>query len=386
VPAPHLIRFLACATVLVFLPHLRADDSADRQRLLAEARDGNRKAIEAIRTISLDFDVQVIRADVVSRSDQIDLFAPAGRGLYRQSETTYRLLSTRGIDKYTSDLVARNGRAFGVSKHGVNAVWNFFSGPGPVKERLWIREYLLLSHPAPSGKDTFAFNELLGEPYTVSTVERAGDVVRVELTHPAGRLELHFSPKHNWLVRKRVWAPTMIELRYQAEVTEFAESQPGMYFPLTVEHRTSTNDETRERRRLNVASLIVNKPIPPEQFQIPDLTEMVFGGQFHDVLVPGTEPVRYSDRAFRSDANGYPIPEPKPVEMPMPTGPATLRPLPNPGMPDGSRIPPERPLAPWWVWGIVASLGVVVVSAGLEILRLRKLVRGGPPDGTVGRP
>ena len=389
-PTPHLARLIASAVCLLAAPLVRADDPAERERLLAEARDGNRQALAAIRTLSLDFDLQVIKGDTELPIERSDVFAPAGRGLYRQSETTYRLLSARGIDKLISDMVARNGRAFGVTKPGVNSAWSFFSGTAPIKERLWIWEYLLLSHPAPSGESSFAFDTLLGERYAVSAVERTEDSVRVQLTHPAGKLDLHFSPKHNWMVRKRVWDSKVLQLRYQAEVTEFAEPRPGVYLPRTVAYRTSGNGELQELRQLNVTNIVVNQPIPPEQLQIPELTEMIFGSNpyssgYTDLnWVPGSEPRRSPLESYQVDADGYVIPRPRPKPEPPPRQviPYGINDFPVAGMVSQNPDPPERQLAPWWVWGIVSSLGVVVIAAGLEIQRLRKQVRALAPPGS----
>jgi hypothetical protein len=77
-----------------------------------------------------------------------------------------------------------------------------------------------------------------------------------------------FDPSVNFLVRKLEVRNVESETLQTREVTEFRESQPGVFFPYRVVSKGSLRGEPTQDSTVEVESLRVNEPIDPSVFQI----------------------------------------------------------------------------------------------------------------------
>lgn len=360
-----MIRVLVAVALLGAIA--RAADPGESERLLAETRDANRKAIEAIRTLSVSFDVKRIK--VLSSGEILDPDAAVGPGLFRRSADGYRLRTSRG-DGFVGESVGRFGRGQSLGRGGPLPEPEFTVGPAEHEQRLWIWYDLLVSHPGPNPVERFPFHGLLNEPHKLLGVVRDEADTRVSLSHAGGQLDLWFAPGHGGLVRKRVWRPVRSELAYEWAVAAFIEPERGVFLPSAVEHRIIRNGVAVEVRQLNLADVQVNRPLPANSFRIPDLTELTFTALDLSMPLVG-QPTRTIQ--YKVDADGYR--KEVVAERPTPSAGVVLRPI--GGGPNTAIVDPqtEKPLAPWWVWGGLVSLGIVVAAGLFEIVNLRRQLR-----------
>jgi len=221
-----------------------------------------------------------------------------------------------------------------------------------------------------TARDTFPsvpFHQLLEQPHTLHAVERLpapnGDTpgeVRVEVSHAEGRYEFWFSPKHNHLIRKRVWLPAEEpHHRFEGEVTHFAEPNPGQFFPETVEYRVFEKGELKMQRKLTLTDLQVNRPIPNEVFRLPGVDGMVCKDTTRN-------------RSFKVNADGYRVGEATPNEA----NPNRFR---GPIQPVPPSAEQSDTILPWWAWAVGASLLLCLIAAVMEIRRLRTPSPPAPP-------
>lgn len=360
-----MIRVLVAVALLGAIA--RAADPDESQRLLAEARDSNRKAVGALRTLSASFDVK--RTKMPSSGESLEPDAAVGPGLFRRSADGYRLRTTRG-DGFVSDVIGRYGRGQSLGQGGPLREPEFSVGSAEHEHGLWIWNALLFSHPGPNPIERFPFHGLLNEPHMLLAVERDGVDTRVCLTHPGGQLDLWFSTARGGLVRKRVWRPARSELTHEVEVTAFIEPESGVAVPSAVEQRIVRSGVAIEVRQLILADVQVNRPLPADSLRIAGLTELTFSAPDLSSPLVG-QPTRTIQ--YKVDADGYrnEVISERPVS---PSG-VVLRPI-GGGLNTAIVDPQaEKPLAPWWVWGGLVSLGIVVVAGVFEIANLRRQLR-----------
>lgn len=362
---------VALVTVALLVSSSPGADPDDRTRLLEVVRDRHREALDSVRTVSFAFEWAGLKSEPLhpSREGEVAVIgvgsSETGPGRYWQTPDRWRSTALWS-DGFTLDELYRH-----------HVVLTLRTPPDGVRTELtqltredatpWTRNgadrggWLLFRHMA---RDTFAsvpFHDLLEQPHTLHAVERlpTTDEVRVELSDPDGRYEFWFSPKHNHLIRKRVWHPTAEpQHRHEVEVTQFVEPNRGQFFPTTVESRSFDKERLKQHTRLTLTELQVNRPIPNDVFRLPNIAGMVCRDRAHN-------------QSFRVDADGYRVGEFIPDEV----KPNRPREFPAPGVP-----PSEQPdtILPWWAWAVIGVLLLCLTAAVMEIRRLKTPPPPGP--------
>ncbi len=232
------------------------------------------------------------------------------------------------------------------------------------KDSLHIGEYagLMLLHPARE-EGQHEFHKLFLQPHRLIAVERIAaaadgqvELIRVELSHDSNHFEFWFSPKHNYLMTKRVDHP-MIEPnhRYEQEVLEFAEPNPGQFFPSKIEWRRYDRSGLKRQGSKELTQIRLNQPIPAEEFRIPGID----GELCHD----GYREVRY-----RIDADGFRVGPATPLNPPqlLPKNPNPVPPAPIEDANEG--------MNKFLIWSSIGILALLLCAAVLEIRRLRGML------------
>jgi hypothetical protein len=278
-------------------------------------------------------------------------------------------MKTARGDGYHGEVVGRWGRGLTLGQGGPLREPELTVGPAEHEHRLWVWTELLLSHPGPTAGESFPFCGLIREPHQLHAAERDGGDTHISLSHAAGQLDLWFAVANAGLVRKRVWRPAKSEHHHEWEVVAFAEPEPGVFVPATVEHRIVRNDKPVEVRRTTLTDVVVNRPLPADALRIPGLTDLTFSTL--DLSSPlGGQPTRMVQ--YQVDADGY-------RKVVVPEGPPpgagfALRPV-QLGNLGGPQPPADPQQTLWWVWGGLISLGIVLAAAGFEIVNLRRQLR-----------
>ena len=372
-------QFLLLLTTATLTPLTRSAEP-DPAKLLAEVSDRHREALEGIRTVSFAFEWTTLKSEPLHYTAQTnriatgsDVVYETGPGRYRQTPERCRL-SSHWSDGSSHDSVQRH-----------ECLLSFHS---PVKDRpirstglttqvvgesahLRSGQYLslLFHHTGCIPGVHLPFHQLLEQPHTLTAVERTPSPddgrpseIRVELKTRGGRYEFWFSPTHNHLIRKRVWHPfDEAKHRHEAEVTAFAEPNPGQFFPAVIEFRASDSGELRQHNRRVVSEVQVNRPIPADHFRIPNIAGQVC--KDHTL-----------NRSYQVDADGYRVGEflaEEEERFRLQKAAAEKSPTPIPD-PDGS--------LPWWAWAVFGSLTLCLTAAVMEIYRLRTSARPGTPS------
>ena len=345
----------------VFNAH--AASAQEPNTVLEEVRDRHRAALEAIRTLTYSYEFQTLKSEPI-RVDSSPSFvtgigsSETGPGRYWQSPDVRR---SRALwsDGSTVDEVFRFGRTLRVRtpkstgpdtrmEISLETRFNF--------EHVW-HFGILFEHPS---RDHYfmRFHELVQQPHRLRRVERlpatpdgkAGDV-RVELEHDVGVYEFWFSPSHNYLIRKRIEYPIgQPHLHYEQEVVEFAEPNPGQFFPVRIDWRLFENDVLKTHSRRTLTDIQLNRPIPAEAFRIPGID----GGWCEDVNLKA---------GFRVDADGYRVGKPQPTLV------SADRIQPHPILPQTAPVS-QTPMS-LWVGLAIAVLALCLCAALFEIRQLR---------------
>ena len=374
----------------VFNAH--AAPAQEPNAVLEEVRDRHRAALESIRTVTYSYQWQTLKSEPFRH--KIAFSHPIGLGggksgvevpvgepdqtRYWQSPDVRRSRSLWS-DGSTVDEVLRFGRVLRVR------------APKPTDPdsrmeitletqnvaRLWDSG-ILFEHLDQDYHYT-RFHDLLQQPHQLRRVERlpvtpdgkAGDIC-VELEHDVGVYEFWVSPRHNYLIRKRIEYPAIFSqhvnndpadpFRYHSEEeVEFVEPNPGQFYPARIDFRSFEGRELRNHSRRTLSDVQLNRPIPAEAFRIPGID----GGWCEDLSAKA---------GFHVNADGYRIGKPQPnpvaadgVQPPRPT-----------------RTPPvsEEPVS-LWVWLAIAFLAFCLCAALFEIRQLRtELKKKVAPDQT----
>lgn len=367
---------ISVVLAVVFLVAQQVRDDGEPRNaaweLLTVAQEANRKNIEAIRTLT--FKLESVSEMVKEEGPPTDP-SPVSRDspptsggavqsnqrpeLYWQVGGEYRhqYLMTDGI---TVDELVRHGRKLGSTR---------VDGQPPHSlDRNWVRTRygnpmlnLLFIHDGPDFLDTVTLDDLIAIPSSNRVAIVQDGEVYLSQSFEDVHYEFWFTPKHNYLIRKRIISRIRPEVySTECEVLKYQACEGGVLFPTIVRTKSSRNGHPDGRGQVTVRDLLVNKPLSHDAMQLPDIQGLV--------CRDWTNMTKY-----RVDAFGYRVGLASECD-----GPTPAKVFLEPADPSKTLEPP--PLAPWWVWGIVASLGVVVLAAGMEIQRLRKLVRN---DGTV---
>jgi hypothetical protein len=338
------------------------------EALLDLARDGNRAAIESIRTMECRYERQPWDGTTESQAKKY-VFLPSGR--FWRSGGDYRIIEPV-VDGTTKDMVVRNGQGLCLRSGGPLAA--------PILSRETLRpvdgvggdmwQYLLFSHCGWNPPSFYPLTDILDHPYTLNRAERAvGGEIYVDLRH-AGvkRQEFWFDPKVNYLVRKSVLTPAAdADLRWEHDVIAFSEAAPGVFVPTTVETRLFIKGNRVAVVRTTLTDLKVNHDLPAAALRVPG----VAGRSCLDLD---------RDSRYEVDADGNRVGPETLVKVTRIAPPATD------GSGDGppARPVPSREPTPWWVW--VLSASGVVLAAGLGLAAIRRLRRGrGSGVGTSER-
>ncbi|MBP3960113.1 hypothetical protein J8F10_33220 [Gemmata sp. G18] len=347
--------------------------------LLEDVRDRHRAAIEAIRTVTYSYEWKHLKDEPIQYDNvsagpalvgvSIDSAHETGPGQYWQSPDAWR---TRALwsDGRTVDEVFRFGRliraqtakkknpdqSLEVTSETMSA---FQRGHGlAVLFAHWSRDSEILP-----------FHGLLHQPHKIRSVERLAarsdgspGEIRVVLENDKCVCEFWFSPKHNYLIRKRIEHPAdQLRHRHEDEVSEFVEPNPGQFFPARIERRSFEAGELKQHTRRNLSEVRINRPVPNEAFRIPGIE-----GCLCDDQTTGTQ--------FRVDADGYRFG----AECPIP--PTTIHQMAHFGNPTHPASPPVSgdQSTVFWLGVTITVLVLGLCVAIFEIRWLRAELRKRP--------
>jgi hypothetical protein len=289
---------------------------------------------------------------------------------YTRSLDQFRLRQTGDVG--TEDIVSENGiaRSFSVARNSrartseaalilpVEDLPLYYCDP-------WSRGLVFV--PLPDTISYVPFETLLARGAKVRRVGRriepAGDSTVVELSYDRGprknawTLELSFDPKANHLIRKCVLECSQSadgqKIHREAEVVQFKEAAPAVYFPERVRSSISIDDQVYETGDFQVSDIRVNAPLPQNAFRL-----RYTPGMFLENRVQGTR--------YKVDAGGNPISPPEAFpELPLPpTAPD------EPGPPSRRETKEEPKDASRWL--LPCSLGILAVGGLMGYLRHRR--------------
>lgn len=217
-------------------------------------------------------------------------------------------------------------------------------------------QYLLFSHWGGNNSPSFyPFEEILRQPHEIRGAERLpSKEIHLALSHAGGRLELWFDPKVNYLVRKSEMVPVgdpTIQLRH--EVLTFSEPSPGVFVPVTVEHRAFKKGPLRATVQTVLSELKVNNPSTKAALRIPGIAGLE--------CIDLTRDIKY-----KIDADGNRAGPESKVEVLR--GAPPVMPAP-PVLP--ANVVQSQPSTSWWVWLLIVSAVIVVAGLALAIVRRR---------------
>jgi len=291
----------ALLVLTVWLAALRsAQAGAEQADLVDLARQGQRSALESIRTFACEI------------SDSYDPPKPEAqvRGEYFRSGNTIRVRETY-VDGRTTDFLSRNSEVLGLARDPnnrrpelvVQASRKSIRDPFCVCDA-W--KLLLFSYTGPMGAQLSLEELLLANPKRLNASkarDQGFEVIKIELVFddPRGfelQLELFLDPKLNYLARKMV----RTSRREQGTVTgvwllsEFTEYGDGIYIPHKLKTERYANGKYTSAGYWDITNVRVNEPIPAEVF-----TLKIPGSIFFSDLI--------TERSYWLDANGNPTGE-----------------------------------------------------------------------------
>jgi hypothetical protein len=327
---------------LTFAPTVVGDD---RGQLLATALDGNRAAIQAIVTMECRYE-RIQWADTTREQAKEWFTLTSAPGGYWRSGDFYRLTEPRDWSEMPPNYLVRNREIFGWPQGfryplTLRKLESEYAAGG----EMW--QYLLFRPGGRTAPSFLPLEDIVQQPEILKTVERIqtpSNEIHIDLLHSGGRLELWFSPKANYLIRKCVSTSSNRAFQWDHEVIEFAKPAPAIFVPIVIEHRCSIYGDRKAVIRTLVSEVTVNQPLTADAFRLPDIA-----GRICDDYV--------SNASYAVDADGNPV------------GPQTeLLPV----RPADSVRPPTAPPTAWqdylkFALAVAAATGIVIA-----VLYLRK--------------
>lgn len=350
---------LAVVTVLGAPGWGRCADTPEQ--LLATARDGNRAAIASLRTMECAYARSLLDTPP-ERANRKYFFLHSGR--FWRSGSTYRLFeSHENFDDFDREYIWRDGRMLILRTPrrqfpGVNASLSWVT-PGPVDGTggdMW--QYLLFSHWGRERASFFTFEEITNQAHKLRAAERLpSKELRIELQHDgAQRQEFWFDPKVNYLVRRCVWVPVSDDtIRWEHEVTEFAEPAPGVFVPTTIDVHCFEGGKRMAGARMRITNLKVNRALPAGALRLPNIAGMDCIDLDRNVK-------------FRVDADGKRTGAESPANVVF--GAPNATDASGAGAPPQPPPPSREPMG-WWVWALIGSGALVVAGVALGVKRRR---------------
>ena len=342
---------LAAAVTFVLSGRPAGADDAD---LLTLATAGNRAARQAIRTLTA-----TVHADSVTprkmvlaqaryvRSGETAMIHEGGK---RPGGKLWQL-SDRGEVRTVNDGRTRAGHKLTRATRGSASGVTRFSDA-------WTE--LLLGHCDAEGRPT-SYDDLFrsGTPGRARRTDVGGSsyvVVPLTLRGAGGeRVIATFwhSVAHNYLVAKREMVSDTTPEVALAEITEWAEPEPGVHLPLKCVRSVTRDGVVLNRRETTLSEVAVNKPVPRSALTLPPIPT---GTILADEVAGTTGPV---------DATWTPIgPRTQLVKIIAP-------PAPSPDRPSSQSASEPTPAGFW-----VAIGGGIVIAIGCVLLAYRALRRG----------
>lgn len=265
------------------------------------------------------------------------------------------------------DYVSRGGRSWSLVEHKGRSSKS--SGASVRAQDYWTVPlddpftFGLFNAPLPDGKGFAPIGTLAAKATDrrlVSGRVAAGEDVRLVLTLPRKPTEtcssatwdvhIRLSAGANYLadeVMTRVVTTAGRTITQVYTVSEFAEPQPGVYFPKKGDVRVTSDDKVILAGTSQVGRVVVNAPVLPRRFEL-DFPE---GVHFTD-FISGTQ--------YKADRAGKATSAPVPLTPP---DPQTTGSSPPPTPVSGSPTDQEPPEPAAWRWLFAASAGGLVLAA-----------------------
>jgi hypothetical protein len=356
------LAFSVCCTFVSFLS-LSAEQAMGDEELLQLVRDAHRAARESIQTFSgrVEFDItmydkqgskppvkhscsgqfwfspKAMRAKISENNENIDfLWENSVRRCVKRREIRGQPAAAAGRDSFTH-------------RHGVRCD-PFVRG-------------LLVFNP-PNTSDFVPFEELVERATKLKKVERkqAGGkgLIMVQLFFDKSKksdvpinVDIYFDPDVNYLVRQVTYNFLNPNYRWDDEVLDFKEHQPGLFFPeqMAGSSQWLTNKVKGDDNTTRFSEVQINQPLPRDIFNF----KYPHGVSLRD-NIRGSE--------YRVDADGNPISQQIPyVHEPPPPASAADAPIP------GTETQEEPQSATRWILPI--SVGILIVG-GVAAFRQRR--------------
>ncbi|VTR98244.1 unnamed protein product [Gemmata massiliana] len=379
-------RYVLMALTLLIVLGPITTSVPNTKPLLEDARDRHRAALEAIRTVTYTYEWKQLKNEELHYENVghgLGIVGPVessheiGPGQYWQSPDARRTRSLYSNGR-TIDELFRFGqliRATTPKKNEPDKSLEVTSESRSEFQRGYGLAVLFEHWSRDFGFQPF--HGLLQQPHKIRSVERlpgqsggpSGEI-RVVLENDKCVYEFWFSPKHNYLIRKRIEHPAdQLRHRHEDEVSEFVEPNPGQFFPARIERRSFEAGELKQHTRRNLSEVRVNRPVPNEAFRIPGIE-----GCLCDDQTTGMQ--------FRVDADGYRFGTAQAIP------PTTVHQTANfdlfPSRPASPPFSPADQSMEFWLYVAIAVLVLGLCVALFEIRWLRAELRKRPAPKLSG--
>ncbi len=263
------IQTLCCLSVIALTSEAFATDT---EELKALCRNGHMQAREAIRSLQCRCEIEVPAGREQSPYDGRETERPAKRVVIQwwQSEDVIRSRVEYGDNSLSIDVLWKGGVLKTLRRQGVRPADSRFSGQIDGEKALEIME-------SPWRLALFGWPDkspLKFDSPTLKSIEpgefKGAKCYRAVSDWGSGGGEVWFDIRHNFLVRRRVTYPVATDRQssISSEVLSFREGSPGVFFPESVERKSTSGGKTTLQDRVNFKDVKINTPIDPSVFQL----------------------------------------------------------------------------------------------------------------------
>jgi len=253
--------------------------------LVKQARDGNRAAIAAIRTLECRFSHEVI-SEARPAADTPGNWLPCGQ-FWRDGSAARTAAFWQAPPR---EFTTFNGTEFATIRgNRYLAISYHHRGKGPPEMGLWTCEqdyfhignvwnFCLFTHYYSWSKklEYLTLDEILKRPHEIWQAGWDTDdgrkLLRVELALPTARLGFWLDPSLNFLIRKAVFTMWETGFRREYHVRDVARSADGAVLPVRVDQFVFERGQLQHSIKMTLSGVTINQPLPHNILRIPQIT------------------------------------------------------------------------------------------------------------------
>jgi hypothetical protein len=339
-----------------------------------QAREGNRAAIAAVRSLTCRFGYDVVAEaapGVAARSNWL----PSGQFWRDGSTARARVSYVRrpGIPSPIVDLLLQDDtclylRILEVDGRPTGRSLEIYHNNWLLHGDVWL--YCLFTHyyGGPASFEHLPLDQILARPHEIWQARWVNDgghrLLHLEVVHPTARLGFWLDPALNYLVRKSTFTPWDLAAGLRPEnrqVLDVARSGDGAILPVQVREQGFEGTQQLYEVRMTLSDVKFNDPFPRDALRIPGIAGLTC-----------IDPNRKTK--FVVDADGRPAGRETPLQEPTGLVGAGAEsfpvvPLPPP-TPAGPAPPPDSPPQPKSRW--ITIIAAVLVAAGAAYYARRR--------------